>query len=61
MLLTVHFSASAVGDKLTSGISWGASWDSPWGWGGIYGGEKAEVEPPFLLGCQSEISPFHQR
>ena len=42
---------------MTSGISWGASWESPWGWGGIYGGKRAEVEPSFLLGCQSEISP----
>lgn len=31
------------------------------GWGGIYGGEKAEVFLPFLLGCQREVFPFHQR
>lgn len=43
---------------MTTGISWRASWESPWGWGGIYGGKKAEVEPPFLLGCPSEISPL---
>lgn len=29
------------------------------GWGGIYGVEKAEVDPPFLLGLQTENFPFH--